>query len=192
MLRNARAHRLTRWVLSVFLSSLVAFCVGTLLLLSQYPLGYVHEIRASSALYRLDPAVTAALIRNESRFHPDALSQAGAVGLMQVMPETGAWIAERISLDTYSPEHLADPALNILLGTWYLRYLLDRFEYLEVALMAYNAGPSNAARWEGQLDRAFSETRTYVRRVQRSIPVYRMYLAAPWWFARLSSFLPRH
>ncbi len=192
MLHSARLHSLSRRVLCVFLSALVALCTGTLILLTWYPFGYVHEILASSDLHRLEPAVTAAVIRNESRFRPDALSRAGAVGLMQVMPETGAWIAERISLETYSPEQLVDPALNIQLGTWYLRYLLDRFGHIDVALMAYNAGPSNAERWAGRLDCAFSETRTYVRRVQRSVPVYRVYLAAPWWFARLSLFLRRH
>ena len=80
---------------------------------------------------------------------------------------------------------LRDPEQNIALGTWYLQYLVERFGVMDIALIAYNAGPSNAERWHGQLDLAYQETRIYVRRVMSAIPIYRLLLAAPWRQARV-------
>ena len=145
-----------------------------------FPLDYREEILEWSAAYDLEPEWVASVIRNESRFQSDAVSPAGAIGLMQIMPETGAWIAQQVQLTRYSTTLLDDVSLNIALGTWYLRHLIDRFLTLDAALMAYNAGPTNAERWESNLELAFPGTQQYVRRIHLSLPVYRVYFAVPW------------
>jgi soluble lytic murein transglycosylase len=145
-----------------------------------FPLAYREEILAWSEIYHLEAAWVASVIRNESRFEVDAVSSAGAVGLMQVMPETATWIAQQMQWAAFSTDLLCDAPSNIALGTWYLRHLLDRFPTPDVALMAYNAGPTLAEQWGGELDQAYPETQRYVRRVRLSLPVYRAYFAIPW------------
>ena len=176
----AREHR---WKFRYFLSFVCAFgllFIGFIGLRSLFPLDYREEIMEWSAAYDLEPAWVASVIRSESRFRPDAVSPAGAIGLMQILPETGEWIAQQLQFIDYSTPLLNDVSLNIAFGTWYLRHLLNRFSSIDVALMAYNAGPTHAERWEGNLDLAFPETRQYIRRIHLSLPVYRAYFAAPW------------
>jgi soluble lytic murein transglycosylase len=185
------AARLHRWQVRACLGLvciLVLLFAGLFATRAVFPLAYREEILRYSAAYDLDPAWVASIIRCESRFQPEALSPVGAVGLMQIMPETGGWIAEQLQWTDYSASVLVSAAENISLGTWYLRYLLDRFTTRDHALMAYNAGPSNAAAWQGDLSRAFPETRRYVRRVQIAFPIYRIYFAAPW----LLDLIPSH
>jgi len=145
-----------------------------------YPIAYVQEIAASAETNGLDPAFVAAVVRCESRFRPDAVSPPGAVGLMQIMPETGAWIAEQIGLPDFDVDRLAEPGINLRLGTWYLRSLLDRFGDRDDALAAYNAGPTHAERWANGEGTAFPETRAFIARVHECLPVYRFYFAVPW------------
>ena len=175
--------RLAGWRSRAFLVSLciiVLLWVGLMGVRILFPIEFRDEILKWSAFYDLEPAWVASMIRSESRFRPQAVSSAGAIGLMQIMPETGRWIAEQLGLPDFETPQLADPALSIVMGTWYLRYLLDRFIVPDVALMAYNAGPTNAELWQGNLELAFSETQQYVRRIHLSIPVYRIYFAMPW------------
>jgi soluble lytic murein transglycosylase len=103
----------------------------------------VREARAA----RLDPLLVAAVIEVESSFRPRAVSRAGALGLMQVMPATGAWLAaEAGEPDRGTPPHLLDPEWNVALGVRYLAHLVERFGRVEEALVAYNAGPGRARR----------------------------------------------
>jgi len=141
-----------------------------------YPIGYLDLIRASADEYGLDLALVGSLVRAESRFRADAVSPRGAVGLMQIMPDTGAWIAARIGLAAYTPEQLFDPATNLRLGCWYLRHMLDRFPNLEQALWAYNAGATRVDEWLAAGQSPFPETSAYVRRVLRAVSIYRLYL----------------
>lgn len=172
-----------RWKASCFLGFV---CVVALLFLGLtgiryfFPLEHRETVLEWSATHSLDPAWVAAIIRFESRFEPDALSPAGAIGLMQIMPSTAQWIVEQQTSPLSVPVDLTDPTMNVGLGTWYLRYLLDRFEDRDMALMAYNAGPSNAIRWDGDLEQAFPETRQYVRRIRLAVPIYRAYFKFPW------------
>ena len=88
------------------------------------------------------------MMRQESRFDPVALSYAGAQGLMQVMPDTGAWIADRIGDANYTTMHLRRPIVSIQYGTWFIKWLLDLYDRDWIAtLVAYNAGPGNLRRW---------------------------------------------
>ncbi|HMN99766.1 MAG TPA: lytic transglycosylase domain-containing protein [Miltoncostaeaceae bacterium] len=149
-----------------------------------YPLRYEEPIRTEAARNALDPALVAAVIDTESGFAPDSRSQQGAVGLMQMLPETARFVTTLPRRPSPPPGNLEAPEVNIAYGTRYLRYLLDRHGSLDVALAAYNAGETNVARWIDQAaaggrtldipdDIPFPETRSFVRRVEAAVPIYR-------------------
>jgi soluble lytic murein transglycosylase len=140
----------------------------------QYPLRYEALVRAQARRFDLDPALVAAVIYQESRFRPDAHSGAGAIGLMQVLPITGRTIARWTGGTSFQVDDLYDPAVNIRYGTWYLHYLLDKYDNETLALAAYHAGETNVDRWirdGGGI--AFPDTRDYVKRVQEAKRAYR-------------------
>ena len=133
------------------------------------PLRHDDVIRQQAADKNLDPALIAAVIYAESRFR-DQESHAGARGLMQITPQTAAAIAHLSGGTQFETGDLSDPEINISYGSYYLRYLLDRYDGNEVAaLAAYNAGTGNVDKWGGpDLDLAaiqFPETQAYVEQV---------------------------
>lgn len=136
-----------------------------------YPLSYEREVTKASEEFGVEKALVYAVIRTESKFRPGAKSGAGAVGLMQLLPETAEWIAGKSGEEVGD---LYDPEQNVRLGTAYLKYLLGKFS-LSDALAAYNAGEGNVARWieSGVTEYPYAETRNYVKRVRRSLKVYR-------------------
>ena len=118
-------------------------------------LPFGREIRRAADLYGVDGFLVAAVVEVESHFNPDAISHRGAVGLMQVLPSTA---------QTDDQDTLLDPSLNVDCGTRYLKRLLKLYDGdLELALAAYNAGPSNVRRYGGMPP--FRETRRYVEKV---------------------------
>ena len=132
----------------------------------RYPLRYEEIIVGHAKNYRLEPQLLAAVIYQESKFDVDARSVSGAVGLMQLLPETGQGIADRTGGDNWKPEDLLNPELNIRYGSWYLRHLLDKYGDEELALAAYNAGQANVDSWrERGVGIQFDETSHYVARV---------------------------
>ncbi|KRA76075.1 lytic murein transglycosylase [Lysobacter sp. Root667] len=142
----------------------------------RFPLHHDATIRRESAKNDLDPAWVAAEIRAESVFDPNARSGANAMGLMQVVPATGANVSKRLGLPWGGAASLYDSDTNIILGTAYLRELLDKYGGQPYFAMAgYNAGPAPLARWQSQrpgMDADFwietisyKETREYVARV---------------------------
>jgi soluble lytic murein transglycosylase len=132
----------------------------------------------------LDKAWVYGLIRQESRFITDAQSGVGAAGLMQVMPSTAQWVANKIGLTDYGHGMLHDIRTNIILGTNYLNMVLNNAEGSQVlATAAYNAGPARARAWRNQLGSPmegaifvetipFEETRNYVRNVMSNATIY--------------------
>ena len=139
----------------------------------RYPLRYDQIVVGHADNYDLEPQLVAAVIYQESKFDADAVSASGAVGLMQLLPSTGQGIAERTGGDSWTPEDLHDPELNVRYGSWYLRHLLDKYGDEELALAAYNAGQANVDRWREQgVGIQFDETRHYVDRVQRLKAIY--------------------
>jgi soluble lytic murein transglycosylase len=111
----------------------------------RYPLEYRAIINAHSDNYGLEPALLAAVIYTESKFDPRAQSAAGAIGLMQLLPDTAQGIADHTGGGNYTTADLYDPELNIRYGAWYLARLQKKYrnhpQSLELALAAYNAGP---------------------------------------------------
>lgn len=142
----------------------------------RFPLHHDATIRREAKTNRLDPAWVAGEIRAESVFDPRARSSANAMGLMQILPGTGATVARELGLAWGGADSLYDPDTNIILGTAYLRQLLDRYGGQPYqAIAGYNAGPAPLARWQSQrpgMDPDFwietisyKETREYVARV---------------------------
>lgn len=154
-----------------------------------YPLRHAEIIREAAARNRVDPALVAAVIYEESRFRGDSTSGQGAIGLMQVLPSTAEEIARSTSGREFVIGDLTDARVNIFYGCHYLRSLLDRYHGSRMAAVAaYNAGQGNVDAWLAQArdDRRpltvgtlpFAETRAYVREVLRLEPVYRRAYAA--------------
>lgn len=139
----------------------------------RYPLRYGEIVRGHARNYRLDPALLASVIYSESRFKANARSGAGAVGLMQLLPDTARGIAFRTGGGGFVESDLLVPELNVRYGSWYLRHLLDRYDDLRTALAAYHAGPGNVDKWRAAgVGIQFPETRDYVDEVERVRKIY--------------------
>jgi soluble lytic murein transglycosylase len=157
---------------------------GDLWLLA-YPQGYWQSIVTAGRRNGLDPYFVAAIIREESQFRPEAVSPAGARGVMQVMPSTGEWIARTTGIRDFDRARLFEADMNITIGAWYLSHLMKRFRGdLVLVSAAYNAGPEAVAGWTGRSGTAsdpdafvetipFMETRGYVKKVLRNYAEYK-------------------
>jgi soluble lytic murein transglycosylase len=140
----------------------------------RYPLHYDAIVRGHARNYRLDPALLAAVIYQESKFHAHARSSSGAIGLMQLLPATAEGIAIHTGGTRFRVSDLDDPEINVRYGAWYLRHLLDKYDDERTALAAYNAGQENVDRWRAEgRGIAFAETRHYVSRVEHLQGLYR-------------------
>lgn len=139
-----------------------------------YPLQYDYMVRQYSYEDGVSPALVAAVILVESKFNEDAFSHRGASGLMQIMPETGEWIAGEMGIENFTPDQLTNVQTNIKMGTWYLAYLLHEYDGNKVlALAAYNAGRGHVDSWMeeygweknfSEIEKIpFTETREYVK-----------------------------
>jgi soluble lytic murein transglycosylase len=154
-----------------------------------YPFGWREEVTAAARRVGIDPFLVAAVVREESSYHPRALSRAGARGLMQLMPATARPMAEHRGLAFAGGDLLDDPATNIEIGTAFLAGLLGEFKDPRLALAAYNAGPARLRQWwqgrrtsdlEAFVEQIpFDETRQYVKRVMFSWDEYRRVYARP-------------
>ncbi len=149
-----------------------------------YPFHYHDEIVKAGETYSFEPHFIAALIYVESKFYKNAVSQRGARGLMQIMPQTALWITGELKWPDFHSDLLFDPVVNINLGTWYLGNLRQEFGDLNLVLAAYNAGRGNVLRWvdEGiwngdlqDLDSVpFKETRDYIRKFWKIYTRYKI------------------
>ncbi|MCC7082821.1 MAG: lytic transglycosylase domain-containing protein [Burkholderiales bacterium] len=148
----------------------------------RYLAPYREQFRAYAAENGLDEAWVFGLVRQESRFIADARSSAGAMGLMQLMPATARWVAGKLGLKGFRPATVTDLDINISLGTYYLRHVLDVLDNQAVLASAgYNAGPGRARAWrsDGPMEAAiytetipFNETRDYVKKVMTNAAYY--------------------
>jgi soluble lytic murein transglycosylase len=148
-----------------------------------YPLGYGEHVRAAARAVGLDPYVVAAVIREESSYDPRARSGVGAIGLMQLMPDTARVLARELGRPLAELATLWEPPVNITLGSRYLAQLAARFQDPLLAVAAYNAGPHRVQRWVAERPRVdmeefvdqipFDETRGFAKRVFTSWHHYR-------------------
>jgi soluble lytic murein transglycosylase len=147
----------------------------------RYPSPFPEVFAEYAKTYGLDEAWVLGLVRQESRFIAEARSEAGAAGLMQVMPRTARYIARKIGLRDYR-KSMTEVQTNVTLGTSYLRMVLDQLGHPVLASAAYNAGPARARRWRDEtrpLEGAiyvetipFPETRDYVKKVMANAVFY--------------------
>lgn len=148
----------------------------------RYPAPYKDALLEAAQQSGLDESLVFGLVRQESRFRADAISNAGAVGLMQLMPPTAKWVARQLGKTDYRPSQIGDVATNARFGAYYFKYWLDRFDNLSLlAVAGYNAGPGRAQAWRGvrPIEGAiyaesipFNETRDYVKKVLANAVLY--------------------
>ncbi len=180
------------------LGAVIAIAVGALVIMAirvgpyavqelTLPLKHEDIIRQQAAEKNLDPALIAAVIYQESKFR-DRTSSAGAKGLMQLLPGTAEFIARKSGGTRFELQDLGTPQINIAYGSWYLRYLIGRYNGNKVlAIAAYNAGEDNVDRWVSAAggpdsfdvtrDIPFPETRAYVQGVLSKRGAYKKHYA---------------
>jgi len=171
-------------IIILLLALIVVFAgrnIIDVVLRQMYPRSYEELVQNGAANFSLDENLVYALIKAESKFDKDAVSHAGAVGLMQLTPETFKWINEKQGI-TEENTDIYDPQDNIDAGCALLRLLLDHYGNLETALSAYNAGMGNVSSWlqneqyssDGMTLHTipFPETREYTKRVQENYSMY--------------------
>jgi soluble lytic murein transglycosylase len=154
-----------------------------------FPEAYWPDLKRFSNSNGLDPYLVASLIRQESEFNPNAVSNKNAVGLMQLLPKVGKGVAKQEKLKHFNPTQLFTPGVNLQLGTKYFRSMVDKFGSFEYALAAYNAGSDRVEDWLAQgkyrdteefvESIPFTETREYVQAIMRNANVYRQLYGAP-------------
>jgi soluble lytic murein transglycosylase len=148
----------------------------------RYLAPYRNDFEAAARANDIDVALLYGIARQESRFIPDIVSSAGAVGLMQLMPGTARWVAKQLARSDYQPAQIGNTDLNTQFGAFYFKYWLERLDKMPaLAAAAYNAGPGRAQAWrpaapiEGAIwveTIPFNETRDYVKKVLANAMIY--------------------
>ena len=156
---------------------------ANLYIVFSYPLKFKDIVNRHSKSYNIDQAMIYSIIRAESTFDPKAVSSAGAIGLMQLMPATAAMLACDLELDGFTTEMLYDPEINIRLGISYYDRLLKKFQNHNTALAAYNAGEGNVTAWLNNPEYSydgktlknipFTETSNYIKKINKNHRVYK-------------------
>lgn len=176
-----KAFRVKNWTIvlvSIFLTIAIAWAMIFLL---NYPTKYKQEIEFFANKYNLSPSLVASVIKIESNYDEKSISNAGAVGLMQILPSTALDMSNRMGIDL-DTNNLCDVNTNIDIGCFYLRYLLDMFDgNISNTLSAYNWGLANVKTWmlRGNIDGYGSikdipvkETANYLKKYKKAKFVY--------------------
>lgn len=176
--------RLVIFFIFIFTLSLIMFIGGYRSLLKViYPIKYENIVNEVSKEYNVKSELIYAIIKTESGFDEKAKSSAGALGLMQITPETFEWLKKNKKGDG-APEEILNPNVNIRYGVFFLSILIEKYRSEFLVLCAYNAGMSAVDRWikEGKISESsekidlipYRETRKYVKRVKNSKETYKM------------------
>ena len=176
-------------LLIVVVCILIVHCVKLLLvqaeterLMAEYPVKFDDLILRQAQVYELNPYLVLSIMRCESSFDPEAVSPVGARGLMQVMPDTGSWIAHKLDEEPFDADVLFDPETNIRYGCWYLSFLKRRLNGNQDAMIAgYNAGHGIVEDWLQNTDYTqqgmlvnipYPETARYLEKVNIALAQY--------------------
>ena len=172
-------------VILVIVILLALFCAEPIkqqITKSVYKKEYSEYVTKYAEQYGVEENLIYALIKAESNFNPDAVSHQNAKGLMQLMQSTAEDLAKKSKIDLNN-ENILEPEVNIQLGTQYIASLLNKYDCVEVALAAYNAGSGNVDKWisSGKIKAdgsdieniPYKETNTYVRKIMRDYEVYK-------------------
>ncbi len=142
------------------------------------PKKYNYYVEKYAEKYSLEPELVYAIIKVESNYDKNAISSAGAMGLMQIIPKTGAWIAGELN-ENFSKEELINEETNIKYGCFYLNYLFSKFNSLDAVICAYNAGETVVRGWlneTGEVDEnkiTYAETKNYYKKVLEYYNTYK-------------------
>lgn len=169
-------------IIIMILLGLIGYFGYGLYLDAAYPLKYEEQVERYSKEYNVDKYFVYAVIRTESGFKPDAVSDVGARGLMQIMEDTFDWVKFRMGDEDTVYSDMFNPGTNIQYGCWLLGYLYNEFGSVEVAAAAYHAGRGNVNKWlkderyssDGvHLDKIpISDTAHYVSKITRARDIY--------------------
>ena len=184
MARNTKKKKAKR-VLYILIILIIGFIlvinIKEQMMKSMYKKEYSEYVEKYSKEYNVEADLIYAIIKAESNFKPDAVSNKNAQGLMQLMYATAEEVAQKNGIEL-NEENILEPEINIKIGTKYISELLEKYECMEVALAAYNAGSGNVDKWikEGIIKAdgsdieniPFKETNTYVRKILRDYKIY--------------------
>lgn len=175
------AKKISMILALIILLIIVVMSINTLTIKILYKKEYSEYVSKYSQEYNVDENLIYALIKAESNFQADAVSNKNALGLMQLMPSTAEEVANKNKIEL-TGENILEPDVNINIGTKYISTLLEKYECVEVALAAYNAGIGNVDKWiESGIIKSdgsdienipFKETNTYVRKIMRDYKIY--------------------
>ena len=156
--------------------------IQDIILKNIYPKEYEQQVTTYSEMYNVDENLIYAIIKAETNFDPNAVSNKDARGLMQLMYDTAADDAKIVEIEI-NEQNLLEPEININLGTKYISMLIEKYENIEVALAAYNAGSGNVDKWIAENtikadgsnieNIPFKETNNYVRKILRDYKIYK-------------------
>lgn len=170
-------------ICSVLLALLVSLGIGVVQKIL-HPVDYIQYVERYSNEYNVPEYIILAVINVESEFNKDAISSAGAIGLMQMLPDTFTWLSSFEHLnENLTVNDIYDPEVSIRYGTYYLRYLFEKFHNWDTVFAAYNGGEGNVAKWlndpaysngDGTLKSIpFPETARYVQKINDNIKYYK-------------------
>lgn len=186
---NVRRGRSAAIISLICIALVLGLIINLIITVSEraaYPRKYRDIVEKYSLEYKIPEAIVYSVIRTESNFDPNAVSIAGAKGLMQLLPETFIWLTSDMHLGEHlSPSDIFDPEVNIRYGIYYLKYLHAKFGHnWDTVLAAYNGGEGNVTRWlsderftdgNGNLiayPGNFTETENYVKKVNKALAKY--------------------
>lgn len=168
----------------IFVLSLIIFILSyTFFLKSAYPIKYENIVNDSAKRYNIEPELIYAVIKSESGFDANAKSSAGALGLMQITPDTFDWLQTYTKEEFMGTNELFNPQVNIRYGTLFLSMLRGKYDSEELVLCAYNAGMTAVDRWlrderisnfgQGLKFIPYNETKDYVMKIKTSKRIYK-------------------
>lgn len=168
----------------VVLLILILIQIAHSALLYLFPRDYDAEVEKYASEHGLDEALIYAIIKCESNFDRNAESTAGAIGLMQITPDTYKWAATKRKIENTNRDDLFDASINIDFGCYIYSMLLDEFKSVKVASAAYNAGRSKVLSWLDDKDFSengdsldsipYPETEIYVKKIERTYKIYKL------------------
>lgn len=177
---SIKERRIIKFILLILI--MLVFVLILIFYLNLYPLKYKKEIANISNSYQIKKELIASIVNTESSFNKNAKSSKGAVGLMQLMPATAKWVCELKGIE-YKEENLTNVTYNLDLGVYYLKYLINKFDNLDNAIIAYNAGEGTVSKWLSNKEYSqdgkeltyipYKETRDYIKKVNNGIKFYK-------------------
>lgn len=182
-----RKERVQRKILNttiLIVCVLITLCASLFCAFSYfYPKKYSMYINLMSEKYDVDKALIYSIINTESKFSPNATSEKGAMGLMQIIPSTATFIAQELDVENFKVDDMYVPKTNIEFGVYYLKYLYSKFDSADAVICSYNAGETVVRRWLN--DKTYSadgktfvkipykETANYLKKVKQNYKVYK-------------------